>query len=202
MSRFGVSALLVVAGVAFAAPVPKVKKAEPFPYAKGTKWEYVHDGDEKNVWVEEVVECDEKDGVVTFKVDITPNRGAKRWEKYRLKAGELVLTATQNTEYDPPMLIGKAGMKDGDEWESSYGYKGGGGFEASIEQVLTVGKAEEIATPMGKLTATPVTRAAKGQGANGATTFWFADGYGMVRQSTPGFTHPQQDLKAFTLGKK
>ena len=199
MSRFVVPAVFVAVGLLAAAPVPKAKKADPFPYAVGTKWEYVHNGDAKNVWVEEVVECDDNDGVITFKVEITPTRGGKRCEKYRLKAGELHLIATQNGDYDPPMLIGKVGMKAGDEWETSYGFKNGGG---TVDNTLTVGKAEEIATPFGKLTATPVVRTTKGQQADAATTFWFADGYGMVRQTSPGVTEPLQDLKAFTPGKK
>lgn len=201
MSRFVVPAVFVAVGLLAAAPVPKAKKADPFPYATGTKWDYTHDGDAKNVWVEEVVECDDKDGVVTFKVEITPNRGAKRWEKYRLKAGELHLIATQNGDYDPPMLIGKVGMKAGDEWETSYGYSLGGAT-ATVDTKLTVGKAEEITTPFGKLTATPVVRTIKGQRGNADTTFWFADGVGMVRQTSPGVAEPLQDLKAFTPGKK
>ncbi len=202
MTRFTPVALLLLAAVAVAAPVPKaVKKADPFPYAVGTKWEYTHNGNAKDVWVEEVVESAEKDGAVTFKVDITASGGQKRSETYRLKDGVLELTATGNGEFDPPMLIAKAGMKAGDEWETSYGYapKGCG---TTADVTLTVGKAEEITTPAGKFTATPVVRTTKGPNGNAATTFWFADGVGMIRQTSPGQKEPLQDLKAFTPGKK
>lgn len=190
-------ALLAAVGLAVAAPVPK-KKADPFPYTVGTKWEFMHDGNEKDVWVEEVAELTEKEGVVTFKVNITTGNGQKRFETYRLTDGELVIIATQDGAFDPPMLIAKAGMKAGDEWVNEWKLKGDG-YEAGSKTTLTVGKAEEVATPAGKFTATPVTRKGAGQQ---ATTFWFADGTGMIRQTVDGQKEPAQDLKAFTAGKK
>jgi hypothetical protein len=65
-----------------------------------------------------------------------------------------------------------------------------------------VGKAEEVTTPAGTFTATPVVRTTKGPNGNAATTFWFADGVGMIRQTSPDQKEPLQDLKAFTPGKK
>ena len=196
-TRLGLCALLVL-GVAVAAPVPKEKKGDPFPYTVGTKWEYIHDGDEKKVWVEEVAECEEKDGTITFKVNITPDTGEKRFEVYRLKDGELVITATQEGTFDPPMLIAKAGMKAGDEWVSKWTLKAEGmSFDA--ETTLTVGKAEEITTPAGKFTATPITRTGAGEE---KVVFWFADGAGMIRQTTDGVKEPAQELKKFTAGKE
>ena len=200
LTRFRIAlALLAAVGLATAAPVPK-KKADPFPYAKGTKWEYMHDGNEKDVWVEEVVESTEKDGVITFKVNITTSGGQKRFETYRLTDGELVIIATQDGTFDPPMLIAKAGMKEGDEWENEWKLKGDG-YEIGSKSMLTVGKAEEITTPAGKYTATPVTRKQQGTDQEG-TVWWFADGAGMIRQTTEGQKEPEQELKAFTAGKK
>lgn len=198
MRHFAFALALLAVAPLVAAPVPKAKKAELFPSAVGTKWEYTHDGDAKDVWVEEVIECEEKDGVVTFKVDITPSAGEKKFEVYRLKDGVLELTATQDGTFDPPMLIAKVGMKAGDEWKSKYTLKSDG-LEYTMENVLTVGKAEEVATPAGKFTATPVTRAQNG--GRFKSTFWFAEGVGMIRQTADGQTEPAQDLKAFTPGK-
>ena len=203
MPRTPLAPLLLALGTAFAAPVPKaVKKADPFPHALGTRWEYVHDGDATKVWVEEVVEVTEKDGAVTFKVDITPDVGPKRSETYRLKGGELVLTATGNGEFDPPMLIAKAGMKAGDEWDTKYAFVAPNGRAGqAVEVTLTVGKAEEVATPAGTFTALPIARTTKGPVGNSTTTFYFAEGVGMIRQASPGQKEPLQDLKAFTPGK-
>jgi len=185
-TRLGLCALFALS-IAVAAPVPKdAKKENPFPYTVGTKWEYIHDGDEKKVWVEEVTECEEKDGAITFKVDITPDEGEKRFEVYRLKDGELVITATQDGKFDPPMLIAKAGMKAGDEWKSKWTLKAEC-LTVEAETTLTVGKAEEITTPAGKFTATPVTRTGEGEE---KVVFWFADGAGMIRQTTDGVKEP------------
>lgn len=188
--------VLFVLSIATAAPVPKEKKADLFPNTVGTKWEYIHDGDEKKVWVEEVVESEEKDGAVTFKVNITTDTAEKRFEEYRLKDGELVITATQDGTFDPPMSIAKVGMKAGDEWVSKWTLRGEG-FAVMGETALTVGKAEEITTPAGKFTATPVTRVEGEQ----KLVFWFAEGTGMIRQTVDGEKEPAQDLKKFTLGK-
>jgi hypothetical protein len=193
MTRFTL-ALLAAVGIASAAPVPKaVKKADPFPYAVGTKWEYVRNEDETVVWAEEVTEAKEADGGRAIRIDITTNTGAKRFETYLLKGGELRLTASQNGTYEPGMLIRRADMKDGDTWENRYAINGG------AESVVncTVGKPEELTTPAGKFTAYPITR----KYATGLeTTYWYGDGVGLVRQTTNG--RKTQELKAFTPGKK
>lgn len=192
-------ALVALVPFAAAAPVPKpAKKAELFPHAKGTKWEYMHDGDKQNVWVEEVVEVTEQDGAVTFKVDITTDTGLKRFETYRLEKGELVIIETDNGKFDPPMLIAKEGMKPGDEWETKWTLKDDG-LEIGFEAKITVGKAEEITTPAGKYTALPVRRK---HGRQPEMVFWFAEGVGMIRQTTAGQKEPAQELKAYTAGKK
>jgi len=195
--------LLVAVGLAVAAPVPKaVKKVPPYPYDMGTKWEYIRDGDPKKVQVEEIVEVEEKDGVVRFKTDITTPTGGKTFEWYTIKGGEVLLTANGDTEFDPPMLIRKDVMKDGDEWAVKWGMKPGqrGGLRATIEQTLTIGKAEELTTPAGKFTAVPITR--KYTGSTSAMTMWFADGVGMIKHTQDGQTEAVQELKSFTRGKK
>jgi hypothetical protein len=189
---------LLLAALAPAAPVPKVKKGLVYPYAVGTTWEYIHDGDEKMVWVERVAEVTEKDGVVTFKVDITPATGGTEFEVYRLKDGELGIIDTHFGEYDPAMPFARLGMKDGDEWEAEFTLTGDG-RKSTRKWKYTVGQAEEITTPAGKFTATPVTRV---EGPRRTSVFWFADGVGMIRQTVNGQKEPAQELKAFTPGKK
>lgn len=192
MTRFTSALLLLTAATLFAAPVPKSKQADPFPYTVGTRWEYIRNGDEKRVYVEEVTESEEKDGVRTIRVDITTDTGAKQFEKYELKNGELRLAASTAGTYDPPMLIRKAGMKEGDTWENRYTISG-------IERVVecAVGKPEELTTPGGKFTAFPITRK---YGPGSETTYWYGDGVGLVRQTTNGGKN--QELKAYTPGKK
>jgi hypothetical protein len=195
MARFAL-ALLLVTGVAVAAPVPKAQPKAPFhPTAVGTKWEYIRNGDEKAVYAEELIESEEKDGVVIFRIQVTPNVGQSWVSGYTLGDGQFKVTSTRTFVYDTPMVLGKAGMKDGDTWTDSYTING-----RAYEVTSTVGKAEELTTPAGKFTATPVTRKYVQPQANGETVWWFADGVGLVRQTANG--NPAQELKAFTPGKK
>jgi hypothetical protein len=199
MTRLPLALLLFAAGVVAAAPVPKANKGPAYPYTVGTRWEYVRNGDPKKVYVEEVVESEEKDGVVTFKVDITTDAGGKMFERYTLKGGELHVTANADGAFDPPMLIRKDVMAAGDEWETTWGFKGEG-FGFTQDETLSVGKAEELTTPAGKFTAFPITR--KHKGGNGGTTMWYADGVGLIRHTEAGQKEPSQELKSFTRGKK
>lgn len=200
MTRFGTPVVLLAAlGLAAAAPVPKANKVPVYPHSVGTKWEYVRDGDPKKVYVEEIVESEEKDGVVTFKTDVTTDTGGKQFERYTLKGGELHITATTAATFDPPMLIRKGVMTAGDEWEVKWGLKGEG-LSYTVEETLGVGKAEELTTPAGKFTATPITR--KYKGGTGTTTMWYADGVGLIRHTEDGQKEPVQELKSFTRGKK
>ena len=196
MTRFPL-ALLLAASVAVAAPVPKANKGPVYPYTVGTKWEYIRDGDPKKVYVEEVVEAEEKDGVVTFKTDVTTDTGGKQFEKYTLKGGELLITATTTGTFDPPMLIRKDVMTAGDEWTIKWGLKGEG-LSYTTEETLTIGKAEELTTPAGKFTATPISR--KYKGGTGGTTMWYANGIGLIRHTEDGQKEPAQELKSFTPG--
>lgn len=188
--------LLAVAAFAPAAPAPKAKPTACFfPYAVGTKWEYIRDGDPKKVYTEEVVEAKEKDGVVTFKVDVTTDTGEKQFAKYTITGGELLVTAKPNAAYDPTLLVRKEVMKACDEWEIKWELKYDGGA-ITVEETLTVGKAEELTTPAGKFTAMPITR--KIHGVNGETVMWYADGVGLIRHTNDSQKEPVQELKSFT----
>jgi hypothetical protein len=184
-------ALLAIASVATAAPVPKAKaKAQFHPTAVGTKWEYIRNGDESVVYVEELTESEEKDGVVTFRIKVTPNAGDSWVSSYTLADGKFKVTHSRGVAYDSPMLLGTAGMKDGDTWTDSYTING-----RAYEVASTVGKAEEVTTPAGKFTAVPVTRKS---GKLTLGTFWYADGVGLIRETRDGQKHPAQELKSFT----
>jgi hypothetical protein len=192
-ARFAL-ALLLAAAVTSAAPVPKVKKVAFHPTAVGTKWEYIRNGDETTVYAEELTESEEKDGVVSFRIQVTPNAGPSWLSGYTLGRGEFRVTHSRGVAYDPPILLCADGMKDGDTWTDTY-TRNGREYEVSS----TVGKAEEITTPAGKFTATPITRKYVQPKGGSETVWWFADGVGLVRQTTNG--NPVQELKAFTPGK-
>jgi hypothetical protein len=192
-------ALAVLASLAVAAPVPKaLKKAGLYPTAVGTKWEYIYDGDEKQVMTDEVTQGKHRPD--EFEVTRTIASGSKYLSVYRLADGELAIRVKENRSVDPPVLMAKVGMKAGDKWESEYKMFMGEASGVTIRgtEEVSVGKAEEITTPAGTFTATPVTRKS-----GGATleTYWYADGVGLVRVTRDGMKHPYLELKAFTPGK-
>lgn len=187
--------VLAFGSLAVAAPVPKVKKLDPFPSAVGTKWEYVRSEDPNRVYVEEVTDGEEKNGVRTVRIDIVTDTGGKLFETYKLEKGELRLTASTNATYDTPLLIRKAELKDGDTWTNEYTLNG-----TAYEVAYSVGKPEELDTPAGKFTAFPITRRyVKPNARVRETTYWYGDGVGLVRQVTDGVK--VQELKTFTKGK-
>ncbi len=189
-------AVFAFAAVVVAAPVPKAKpKAALHPHAVGDRWEYIRNGDENKVWSEEVTESAEKDGVVTFRIDMTADGGRIVSSTYTLGDGQVKFTQGSGNTYDPAMLLCTATMKDGDTWTDKYTINGRG-----YEVAVSAGKAEELTTPAGKFTATPVTRRFVEPKVAGDTVWWFNAEVGLVRQTANG--KPVQDLKAFTPAKK
>ena len=180
-----------------AAPVPKQKPQTCFfPHTVGTKWEYIHNGDVKKVWTKEVIEVADQDGVVRFKVAVTTDTGEKLFEWYQSKDGEVGLVKSAFGENDPPMPILKGMMKAGDEWACEW-VNTNGRLETTTKLTLTVGKPEELTTPAGQFTATPVTYTYSPP-SGGSFTNWFADGVGVVRQTVRGVKEQSQELKSFT----
>ena len=177
-----------------AAPVPKVKPpVVMLPPAVGTKWEYIRNGDAKRVYVEQVTESSAKDGATSVTVGITTDTGTSRFEKYDLRDGEMRLTESSVRVYDPPMILRKARMKEGDTWTTKHTFN-----ETTWEVTCSVGKAETIKVPAGEFTATPIRRTYD-TNPNSEVVYWYADGVGLVKQTTNG--KPAQELKSFTVGK-
>lgn len=191
-------AFALLALAAIAAPVPKVKeKVPPFPVEVGTNWEYIRDGDEKDVGVKEITESTEKDGVVTIRVEYKSLKGIKTFDKLQIKDGEVWCLVSDEAKCDPPMLVWKPGAKAGDAWTNEL-KKGGQAYKTTT----TVGESEEITTPAGKFTATPVTVRWQNEDGAAEQVSWIADGVGLVRHTYDGEKHPLQELKSFTPAKK
>jgi hypothetical protein len=187
-------ALLAVAALATAAPVPKAKNNGPaYPTAVGTKCEYIHNGDEKAVCVEEITKADEKDGVVTIRVDIKMPGGTKTFEEFEIKGSEVWCRVSGGSKCDPPNLMFKGGVKARDTWENKY--KLGG---EQVKETVTVGEAEEITTPAGTFTATALVHVVSEPKGSQAYTAWFVEGVGLIRHTYDGEKAPFQELKSFT----
>ena len=196
------AALLTLAvAVTIAAPVPKEKKANYFPTAVGTKWEYeateyTRAGTVKTEETQEVAEVVVgKDGASTVRVE-TRTKGQKRVVSYKMRVTD---AGVWSTEYmgggviDPPQQILKLPLKDGSKWE--YEERGREVYTTTV----TAGAAEEVTTPAGKFTAVPITVVTQSRAGKYESKFWYADGVGLVKSTSGGKV--VRDLKSFTPGK-
>lgn len=196
MTRVVVILLLVSSAVA--APVPKgVKaKADYYPLAVGTKWEYVRHQNADNVWAEEVTESVTKDGATIATVRITPGgANAVPYDtSYKADADGWYFLTQGGVSYDPPAMFVKADPKPGDTWELKYAM-GGNVYAATA----TVGQPEKVTVPAGEYTALPVTIEFTQPGQRRAYTNWYIAGVGMVKQVSGG--RVTQELKSYTPAK-
>jgi hypothetical protein len=185
---------LLLAALAPAAPVPKAaKKAAPFPFEVGTKWEYVENGDPKRIRTDEITSSEEKDGVRTIRMTVQEQGRKASHADFELKDGELRLVAFSEVgKIDGRIVVWKVGMKAGDTWVNEYTHG------EQVEEKVSVGREEEIATPFGKLNASPVTFTPTASQGRATYTIWYADGIGDVRQTIDGQKEPTKELKSFT----
>jgi hypothetical protein len=181
----------VVVG-ALAAPVPKElkKKKTYFPLATGTKWEYVNeDGSEAHS--REISAVTEKDGVRTVAVLYRDRNFTMTWE-LREDATGLYRSKYENAAVDPPQLLMKPTMTEGDEWECRFNQG-----RQKCHYIRTVSKAEKVTTPAGEYTAIPI-KQVDPDDPDDTATIWYAEGVGMVKLQEGGA--PAILLKAMTPG--
>jgi hypothetical protein len=186
--------LIALVTSATAAPVPKELKKQKvyFPTAVGTKWEYAsEDGSDRQT--REVQDATEKDGVRTVTILWKATGTNQTWELKEDSTG-LYRTKMGSATIDPPHLLLKPKVTEGDEWEGKYVQNG---IEERYKRV--VGKAEKVTTPAGEFEAIPVLQTNPDDPDDEATV-WYAEGIGMVKlhqkHSSPLV------LKKVTLGKK
>jgi len=192
--RFACAISIALITSAIAAPVPKdlKKRKVYFPTTAGTMWEYAgEDGADRQT--REVRSATEKDGVRTVTILWTADGTKQTWE-LREDATGLYRTKMGAATIDPPHLLLKPKVTEGDEWEGTYTQNGS---EEKFRRV--VGKAEKVKTPAGEFEAIPVLQTNPDDPDDEATV-WYAEGIGMVKlhqkHSTPLL------LKKVTIGKE
>jgi hypothetical protein len=185
--------LVFLSSLVSAAPVPKAaKKADYFPLALGTKWEYVEGDDVKTT---EVVGVDtQKDGTfvtLTYKGVKSPPPTLRR--VFKVVDGNVYSLKTENSEAEKPALIMKMVVRPDDAWETEHQWKGGELWTIKNR----VGATKAIKTPAGEFTALPVVQ---DNSRTGKETRWYASGVGLVRKEAADGT-VLSELKSFTPGK-
>ncbi len=191
-------ALLVVASVAVAAPVPKaVKKKLPdyYPLTEGTTWEY--DMGKTPVTVR-VKEFKEKDGVRTGKLVTEHDGKAVASESIRVDAEGVARTHINDAEIKPPVVILKFGLVDDDSWEVKAKVA-----ESEVKGTFTLKGTEKVTVPAGEFEAVLVVGESTVSGTKTGTKWWLADGVGIVKleYTLGGMASTPLELKKYTPGK-
>jgi hypothetical protein len=177
--------LLLVPGLALAAPVPKDAGKNPlyFPTTAGARWVYEDSfGGEESVEVADV----EKDGDKL----IVARRG---FDGNNTDYAKMIVTA-DGLRQERELADGKVGwvlksnLKSGESWEVPDGGR------------RTVSGPEEVEVPAGKYRALKVVWEAEGR----TLTSWYAPNVGEVKRTvkTGGAERVTRALKSFTDGKK
>ncbi|MEO2089662.1 MAG: hypothetical protein ABGY75_09225 [Gemmataceae bacterium] len=196
--------LVALAGTfgATAAPVPKElkKKSDFYPLAVGNRWEYEAGikGDRvKTRSVYEVSKVEAKDGIRVVTVTVTiahPNQDPVQLTNTLRESKDGVELVTRNgIERDPPERIVSVSMQPGETWTVKREET-----KKEYTQQHTVGKPEEVTVPAGKFQAVPVVIRHDIGGTKYTSTFWYADGVGMVKMA---MSNHVTELKEFTPGK-
>ena len=101
-----------------------------------------------------------------------------------------ILLANDDGIYAPPHLIVKPKMVEGDEWKHDFRI----GDRVLYSETQTVGGAEKVETPAGEFFAVPI----RSRQNSAYTTFWYADGVGLVKIQRDGLADTL--LKSYRIG--
>jgi hypothetical protein len=188
--------LLILGGIAFAAPRPKDTAKEPvyFPTVEGTTLVYKV-GDREETEVVSKVEVKEGDKVVHIS---SIEAGVhKPLMVVRIGKDGLYLLEETGQKYDPPWCILKLPAKAGDKWTTNTTRPDIGNL-ASSETIKSV---EELTVPAGKLEKTVVVESTSMvAGKTNTVSYWFSDGVGWAKISVAG--QATKELKSVSVPKK
>ncbi|QEL19134.1 hypothetical protein [Limnoglobus roseus] len=192
--------LLAVAPVAASAPVPKgAKRADYFPLAVGHRWEYTGDNPHTTEVTGEEVSADGK--TIDFTVKMTGTDGGVLTRVFRRsdEGVQLIRNGTGDKLNEPfraPVTFLPLTLKVKDKWQRVFDT----GTPPTITYAFEVRPAEQVKVNGQTYTATPVKYYADKAGGGRAGTTWYADGYGIVKDTGASY-EGASELKAFTMGK-
>lgn len=186
MTRSTLLILLAEALIAPGAPALKPKSAPTYyPTTVGAQWKYQGLQTDDTFAVTRVEKTD--DGVLVDVALVSDGREVPT-QQMRVSAGGVFRLSLSGVPLSTPECLLKLPHKDGQEWEFDLGPRNGG------HSKLTAVRREAVETPAGKFDAIRVERV----GGN-ASTYWFAEGVGLVKIGTGKL---EQVLTSFKPGKK
>ncbi len=190
----GVLALVAVGGPHLpAAPVPKhlMPKDQPpliYPAAVGTKWVYEANGGEVTIVASKVEDADGGKRITLDRLNADNTRAHHM--TMLVSAKGVFLAAELNEPYDAPWCMLQLPHANGQTWDTKPARKG----QVLVNGTMKAGPVEKVKVPAGEIEAV---RVEWSYGGGGVATYWYAPGYGLVRQS--GGTN--WNLKSVTAGK-
>lgn len=199
MKRFAVWA--VVLATALAAPcaaAPKPTAPDYYPLKPGTKWHYrVTVGGRTGAVACRIAKVETIDGQPLARLETVVGEKSVASEHLRTDAKGIYRHRANGLEPVPPIQLLRYPVKDGDRWESEFSV----GEEKGKLAVVVIGK-EEVEVPAGKYKAVKVEVNTDSGGQKISTTYWFADGVGIVKQrSDLGGRETVLDLEKYEPAK-
>jgi hypothetical protein len=200
MRLFAGTLLVLVATVA-ASPWlladDKVKPPEYLPLKEGLKWHYqVEANGQKLQLVTQVAKIEAINGQSLARLETVSGGTVAASEHLSVTAKGIFRHRYNGVEISPPVCLLKFPVKNGASWESEN--KVG---EQSAKMVCRV-SSEEVEVPAGKFKTVSVQVVADAAGMKITTTYWFAAGVGIVKQTAEiAGQQIEMKLEKFERGK-
>jgi hypothetical protein len=173
------------------------KKAFVYPMATGMKWTYNLVG--KNIeMINEIVGEDTVGDRKGFNVSTKVNGAEVARETIQIDKGKAFRLSLNGNAIEPPVEFFRIEAADNEKWEGEFTLMGS---KASSTFATTI---EDLEVPFGKIKGAKKVVAEAKDGTNTViSTFWFADGVGMVKQKIVlnGAEVVDVELKSFDKAK-
>jgi len=152
--------------------------ANYYPLQVGNKWHYrvVANGVNGNCYIH-LAAIDEIAGIKAGRLEAVLNGNTVATEHVGQTAEGVFRYRNNGVDISPPFCMLKYPPKDGDKWEGQFNAGGMvGKFQCQAHEV-------EVEVPAGKFKAVRIDMKVQEGGTSATTSYWFADGVGMVRQT-------------------
>ncbi len=188
--------LVGVAQVAFAQDLPK--KADYYPLAVGAKWIYkVAAGDAAQEHTMTVTKIETSGGQTVARIDNTVAGKRGGADVIAVSDKGVFRRGPPPVAFNPPICLLKYPVQVGDSWNDTVKV----GSE-TVKASHRVASLDEVETPAGKFKAVKVIGVTETGGQKVETTYWFADGVGVVKQTVAlSKAEIKFELQKFEKGK-
>lgn len=178
MKLRGMTPLLVAFSLARCSFADELGGANFFPLKAGCEWRYQTSGNAKSPKItQRVAKVESVNGDELARKETVVDNEVTGFEHVSCNATGLFQHRVNDVAIDPPMLVVRFPLKDGDRWQTKSKF-GKQTVVVDNESIL-----DEIEVPFGKLKAIKVTSKSRSEpnGQRYVTTTWFAPNIGMAK---------------------